>query len=63
MLDFAWEALQKALGAIQTEQGECSFSIKKVERTGWKNKLMMYAEIGEKEHKVTRRFSIDLTPH
>ena len=62
MLDFAWSALQERLTSIETEQGDCSFKIKNVERTGWKNKLVMHAEIGEKGHKVIRKFSIDLTP-
>ena len=62
MLDFVWSALQERLASIETEQGDCSFKIKNVERTGWKNKLVMHAEIGEKGHKVIRKFSIDLTP-
>ena len=63
MLDFALEALQKGLSYIKEEQGECSIAIKKVERMRWNNKLVVYAEIVEKEHAVTRRFSIDLIPH
>lgn len=63
MLDFAWQSLQEGLSSLETVQGDWSFKVKKVERTGWKNKLVMHAEIGEKGHKVTRQFSIDLTPN
>lgn len=63
MLDFAWDTLQKGLCSIKTEQGESSFMIKKVDRTGWKNKLVMYADMEENGHKVTRQFSIELTPN
>jgi len=62
MLDFAWEALKERLSSISADQGPYSFVIQKVERTGWKTKLVVHAEIKQKGHQVVRRFSIDLMP-
>jgi hypothetical protein len=62
MLDFTWEALQKELNGIKADKGDYSLLIKKVERTGWKSKLVMQIEIKEKDHQATRQFSIDLVP-
>jgi hypothetical protein len=62
MLDFAWEALKDGLSSVKTDQNEYSFVIKKVERTGWKTKLVLHAEIKQNDHQVVRRFSIDLMP-
>ena len=63
MLDFSWDAIQNGLSSIAVEQGESAFTVTHVERTGWATKLVMHAEIGEKDHKVTRKFSIDLMPN
>jgi hypothetical protein len=62
MLNFAWEALKEGLSSVKADQGEYSFAIKKVERTGWKTKLVVHAEIKQKDHQVVRRFLIDLIP-
>jgi hypothetical protein len=62
MLNFAWEALEKGLSSLKADQDEYSFVIKKVEKTGWKTKLVVHAEIKQKDRQVLRRFSIDLMP-
>lgn len=62
MLDFTWNSLQQSLANIKREQDSASFEIRKVETSGKGNKLIIHAEIGEKKHKVTRRFSVELIP-
>lgn len=62
MLNFAWESLEKALQPVNTEQEGYSFRITKVEKSFSYNRLIVNAEIGEKEHKSSRRFAIELIP-
>lgn len=62
MLNFALNTLKDNLALINKEQDDCSFVIKKINRTGWKTKLMISAEIKQGDHKVTRQFSLDLIP-
>ena len=62
MLDFAFAMLEEALIPIQAHTDTHSFVVKKVERSGWKTKLIVHAEIGQNDHRVLRQFSIDVIP-
>ena len=62
MLDFTWKTIKDAMSSMSVTEGDHSFTIKKIEPTGWKTKLVFQAEIMQKDHIVTRRFSIDLIP-
>lgn len=60
MLSFAWKTIKDAMSSISMTEGDHSFMITKIEPTAWKTKLVFQAEIKQKDHVVTRRFSIDL---
>lgn len=60
MLDFTWKSIKDAMSSIGVTEGDHSFTITKMEPTAWKTKLVFQAEIKQKDHIVTRRFSIDL---
>jgi hypothetical protein len=62
MIDFAWNTLTESLSLVAAKKDQYSFVIKKVERTGWKTKLVIHAEMTQDDHQVTRRFAIDLIP-
>jgi hypothetical protein len=62
MLDFTWKTMKDAMNLISVTEGDHSFTIKKIEPTAWKTKLVFQAEIKQNDHMVTRRFSIDLIP-
>ena len=63
MQDFALAAIQNGLSTLQVKQGDFSFAVQKVEPNKWSTKLVVYAEIGEKEHKVNRQYVISLMPN
>ena len=62
MLDFAWATLRSSLEPVNLEEGQNTFVVKKIERSSWQKKLIVHAEIGQDQHKATRKFAIELVP-
>lgn len=62
MLDFAFSTMQEVLTNTKAKTDTHSFEIKKVERSSWQKKLIVQAEIAQRDHRVLCQFAIDVIP-